>query len=237
MGRRLKIVWGILDSLYLGSALFAIIFAIFIKMGNPATGRTAKHTLRSLVISNYYTNAAIALGALIIASWLVGLYGAITGMAKGKRRVGGFIAFNWSLIAVAAATTIIGSIIWFLTLRPRNEFFAIWQEQDLTVQAYLQDTLQCCGFFDVTVAGGFNAMSTFCSTFAAGTNSTAATNCVIPILAFEDYALNNIFSTCYGFVAIQAALFLATCCMINVRVEEERFRLIDEKTGVRGGFV
>jgi len=174
---------------------------------------------------------------MTLISWVIGLYGAITGLVNGKRRTGGFILFNWSLVVVATATTIIGCAIWFFTLQPRKEFLAIWNEQPQATQQFLQDTLQCCGFLAANNAGGFNAPSGFCADVAAGTNTTAIQGCVTPILAFEDYTLNNVFSVTYGFVTIQAALFLATCCMINVRVEEERFRLIDEKRGLKGGFV
>jgi len=237
MGHKLKIVWTALDTLYLASGIAAIIFSVFVRMGNPASGMLNDQTLRSLVIRDMNLNAAMVLGIMILASWLISVYAAVTGLAKGRRRTGGFIVFNWSLIAVAITTTIIGSIIWFFTLQPRSEFFAIWNDQPQATQQFLQDTLHCCGFFNLTTAGGFNAPSGFCVASAAGTNTTAVPNCDTPILAFEDYTLNNIFSVTYGFVAIQVALFLATCCMINVRVEEERFRLIDERRGMKGGFV
>jgi len=237
MGRKLKIVWTTLDTLHLASGIGSFVFSVFVQMGNPASGVLNGQTLRSLVISDMDLNAAMVLGTMILASWLISVYAAVTGLAKGRRRNGGFIVFNWSLIAVTITTMTIGSIIWFFTLQPRSEFFAIWNEQPHATQQFLQDTLHCCGFFNLTKAGGFNAQSGFCAASAGGTNTTAIPNCYTPILAYEDYTLNNVFSVTYGFVAIQVALFLATCCMINVRVEEERFRLIDEKHGMKGGFV
>lgn len=237
MGKRLKIVWGVLDALFLATGLFAIIFSVFVRMGNPSPGTLNSLTLRSLVISDMDLTAALVLGILILISWLIGLYGAITGLAGGRRLTGGYIAFNWSIVVVAVITTIMGCIVWYFTLQPRKEFFAIWQDQPQSTQQFLQDTLSCCGFFNTTAAGGFNAPTGFCSAIAAGTNTTVISACITPILAFEDYTLNNVFSVTFGFVCVQTALFLATCCMINVRVEEERFRLIDEKRGIKGGFV
>jgi len=236
MGSKLIYVWWSLSALYLASAVAAIVFSVVVRISDTP-GKLSDTTLRSLVISELDLNAALGLGALILISWIIGLYGVLTGMVKGKRQTAGLVAFNWSLVAIVMITTIIGAIIWFFTLQPRAELFEIWQVQPQATQQFLQDTLKCCGYFDATTAGGFNAPGGFCADVAAQTNATVVQACVTPIVAFEDYTLNNIFSLDFGFVAIQVALFLATCCLINVRTEEERFRLIDEKYGKYGGFV
>lgn len=56
-------------------------------------------------------------------------------------------------------------------------------------------------------------------------------------MSHQDNTLNNVFSTIYGIVVIQAALFLGTACLRVNKREEERFRRIDEKRGAKGGFV
>jgi len=134
-------------------------------------------------------------------------------------------------------TTIIGCIVWFFTLQPRARLFDIWNRQPIPTQQFLQDQLQCCGYFDATAAQGFTATSGFCANVAAATNTSAVEPCVTPLNNYEDYVLNNVFSLTFGFTAIQAALFLATSCLIHVRDVEERFRLIDEKRSRKGGFV
>jgi len=237
MVRKLIYVWSALDGLYITSGLGAILFSIVVKSSNAAPGVLNSLTLRSLVISDMDLTAALVLGVIIALSWMVGIAGAVTGLKKGKRHTFGLLAFNWSILAAATATTLIGCAVWFFTLQPRQEFFEIWNVQSQATQQFLQDTLQCCGYFDATTAQGFTAPSGFCAAVAAQTNTTAVQPCVTPITAFEDYTLNNVFSLTFGFVAIQTALFLATCCLINVRCEEERFRLIDEKRGRKGGFV
>jgi len=238
MGRATLWVWTGLHLAYLASGVGAVVFSVFIRMTNPAPGGRTDHTLRSLVISTMSLNSAIALGAFTVLSWLIGTYGIFTGTAKsGKHRTAGLTAYNYSLVAVAAVTTVVGAMLWFFTLRPREEFFRIWQRQTPVVQQFLQDSLQCCGYFDATVAQGFNAPAGFCAPVAASTNTTAIQPCVNPIGAFEDYTLNNVFSLTFGFVAIQIALFLATACVVHLRNVQERFRLIDEKRGKTGGFV
>ena len=112
-------------------------------MTNPAPGGRTDHTLRSLVISTMSLNSAIALGAFTVLSWLIGTYGIFTGTAKsGKHRTAGLTAYNYSLVAVAAVTTVVGAMLWFFTLRPREEFFRIWQRQTPVVQQFLQDSVR-----------------------------------------------------------------------------------------------
>jgi hypothetical protein len=67
------------------------------------------------------------------------------------------------------------------------------------------------------------------------------------------FLLNNLFSSIFGFAAIEVSLFLITCAVswrlkgcfqlkchyqvINFVKEEERFRRIDSKRGYTPGFV
>lgn len=112
-------------------------------MTNPTPGVGTDHTLRSLTISTMSLNSAIALGAFTVASWLIGTYGIFTGAAKtGRHRTAGLTAYNYSLVAVAAVTTVIGAMLWFFTLRPRIEFFRIWQRQTPAIQQFLQDSVR-----------------------------------------------------------------------------------------------
>lgn len=57
-------------------------------------------------------------------------------------------------------------------------------------------------------------------------NTTAVQPCVNPIGTFEDYLLNNVFSTTFGFVAIQVSLVLITTGLIRTQMEEYRFTLV-----------
>jgi hypothetical protein len=52
----------------------------------------------------------------------------------------------------------------------------------------------------------------FCSdtTFAAN-----ATGCVTPVTQFADYALNNIFTSIFGYMVILVLFFLCSLCVIN----------------------
>jgi hypothetical protein len=49
---------------------------------------------------------------------------------------------------------------------------------------------------------------------------------VTPIGTYEDYTLNNIFSTTFGFAAVQVCLVLITACVIHTQCEEYRFTVV-----------
>jgi hypothetical protein len=48
--------------------------------------------------------------------------------------------------------------------------------------------------------------------------------------AYDSFALNQLFSSIFGFAAIQVSLFLITCCVLNWISEDLRYRRIDCKT-------
>ncbi|KAH8921030.1 tetraspanin Pls1 family [Atractiella rhizophila] len=191
-------------------------------------------TLRRLVISDSDLLSGVVLGAFYLVSWVLSIPAFIVSKRDDGRRPNTKLLFvlNWSLIFAAFATLAIGTAIWFFTLRERQAFHNVWNEQDQLTQAFLQDTLKCCGYFNATSQGSFSVATGFCANVA----NVTANPCVTPITNFADYTLNNIFTTIYGFIAVVLSLLLCSLCVINDRNEELRFRLIDEKQG-RGGFV
>lgn len=236
MGKRLIWIWSGLDFLLLTAGVLALIFSVVVRT-QDGPGTLDSLTLRRLVISNSQLNCGMILGIAIITSWLVSVVGIATALQRGRFNATGLVTFNWSLVAVLIVTVAVGSNIWFFTLRERLYYLAVWNAQSQTTQEFLQDTLHCCGYFNATLSGSFNAPTGFCASVAANTDTTAVQACVTPITIFADTFLNQVFSMTYGFVAIEIALFLASVCLIKVRLEEERFRRIDEKQGRKGGFV
>jgi len=147
----------------------------------------------------------------------------------------GLIVLNWVLIADAIFVLVVGSVVWFFTLRERAEFHTEYAKLLPSQRITIQDMFSCCGYFNATdliEIGG-----SFCqnSTFANALNTTVTSNfCVTPITHRADVDLNHVFSTTYGFMAGIIGLFLTSLCVIKVRQEFERFRRIDAKRGGRG---
>lgn len=230
--RKLSLSWMILFGFFISSAIVLITLSLH-WTGTRSTLNA--HTLQSLVWTSLFANISLVLGIFISIAAIIGLAGFYQGFGSGngdKNR--GLTTFNVALVATLITTVIAGSIIWFYTLTERADYEKVWIAQPLNTQVYLQNTLSCCGYWNATTAGLLVAPTGFCSKI---TNATAVTPCITPIIAYADTFLNNIFTTIYGFSAIEIFLFLTTSCLIINRAEEERFRRIDKKRGIRGGFV
>jgi len=239
MHSRIILVFCLLDFLHFASAaVLIVVSAIWITLAESTSLNS--DTLRRLVVHRSILNGGIVMGSLIFTTFLISIYGLLSSMRQGRALVRPLIVFNVSLLILLLATISVGGAIWFFTLRERVAYAAVWQAQSPAMQQFLQDTLKCCGYFDATPAGLFSVAAGFCSNpsqITPPTDPNLTIGCVTPITNFADYVLNNIFTSIYGFAAIQVCLFLCTCCLINSREEQERFSRIDSKGGGKGGFV
>jgi len=215
VGKKLMGVWSFLAFALLAASGILIAFSIIWKLPN---------LLLNFVIDPSYLTAGLGLGIAFAITFV----GAIIAVIQPQHVTLGLVMLNWTLIVDAIGTVALGTAIWFHTLKERANYDAKWDISSDTVVQGLQDHFSCCGYFFTNQTTVFTG---FCSnaTFAAN-----QTSCVEPVTEFADYTLNNIFTSTYGFMAVVGALFLATCCVINKRMEAERFRKIDLKRGGRG---
>jgi len=225
MARNLTIVWWALDCLLFAIGLLGFIFPITLWLSNDGDDMA----LRRLILEKKTLAGCMVLGAICLISFALSLYGVLR-----KRKWDGLVIFNWSIVVNVLATTVIGLLVWYSTLEQRIAFSKIWSDLSPSGQQLLQDTLECCGYFDATNDGLFFARGGFCSNVAAGTNTTAVENCSVPILDNADLWLGNLFTVMFGYAAIESALFLANSCLINFRKETHRYRKIDEKSRTPG---
>jgi len=213
---KLTAVWAGLDFALFAAGIISIVFSI-----------VWKHSSLIMNFTLFEMNLAVGtvLGVMFEVSVLVSLF-AIT---QRKPLTSGLKALNWTLVLDSIAVLVVGSILWFYSLRQPTNYLRVWEAQPDSILFQLQDKYSCCGWNNGTniALGG-----SFCGT----DNSTAATKigCETLVTHDTDYALNNIFTSIYGFMAISLSFMLITVCQINKRVEEDRFRRIDEKRGGRG---
>ncbi|GAA6030960.1 hypothetical protein JCM8097_008957 [Rhodosporidiobolus ruineniae] len=232
--RKLALTWLALAFLYTASAVVLIAVAqVWRTQSTP--GQLGKHTLRGLVAMEMHLTAATALGVALLVVLLLGVLGFVQGWRPGslqRKEAKGLIGFAWALAGTMMTTLVVASILWFYSLRERNNFRKVWLARDGPTQVFLQDKLQCCGYFNASSAGLFTQPVDFCAPFGQpGANATQVQGCVTPIVKFADFFLNNVFTTIYGFTSIQLALFLTTLCLIISRRDDERFRIAWEKHG------
>jgi len=212
--KSLKSVWAFFNFAILAAGALTIALSIIWR---------APNVTRNFIISEMDLNAGLALGIMLVVTWMI----SIGGILQQNHVTAGLIITNWALIADAVAVITIGAEIWFYTLESTNNFLKQWVESSPQTIQSLQDTLSCCGYRNSTehaVFAGFCADSTF---------AAAQPGCSTIILPMEDYTLNNIFSSVFGFMVVVIGFFLATVSMVYRRNEQERYRRIDEKRGGR----
>jgi uncharacterized membrane protein YiaA len=219
--KQLMGVWIFLDFCLLVSGIISLVFSIVWQ---------SPDLLRDIIVSKADLTAGLVLGIMLIGSFLF----SIPCIIQKNHVVLPLTLFKWLLFLDGVVVFAVGSFVWFFTLNYRNSYHAILaQEPDSTIIA-LQDVLQCCGYFnssDLVVIGG-----TFCAneTFVTVTNNATQNFCVTALTDDANYTLTNIFTSVYGFMAVVMGLGMATWCVVNKRLEEERFKRIDAKRGGRG---
>ena len=128
----------------------------------------------------------------------------------------GLVILNWLLIADAVIVLVVGTFVWFYTLRERAEYHSIYAKLQPSQRISIQDQVsplllpfflclsnravncnqfRCCGYFDasdlIEIGGSFCQNSTFANSL----NTTDTSNfCVTPITHHADVSLNNVFS-------------------------------------------
>jgi len=224
VSRNLMIVWGVLDFLLLAAGAVALALSIVWR---------AENVLMNMVLSNADLTAGTILGVSLLVTFVVSVFAVV----QPGHVTFGFVMLNYALLFDATAIVVIGTFVWFFTLRIRDNFSILWQAASPDTRIFLQDSLQCCGYFNGTdlpeIGGTFCTSQDFVNSLPV--DKELMTNfCVTPITNFADSTLNNIFTTVYGYMAIVLCLLLASLCVIKKRQEEERFKKIDAKRGGRG---
>lgn len=88
----------------------------------------------------------------------------------------------------------------------------------------LQSKFQCCGYSNPSLF----VKDETCSNAAAAARMGP---CMVPFGVFANQFLDIVFTTFFGFVAVDVMLLLSSLCLIKDRKEKERYRFIDEKRG------
>ncbi|KAK5945061.1 hypothetical protein PMZ80_002264 [Knufia obscura] len=128
----------------------------------------------------------------------------------------------WLIVIAAIFTLGIGLEIWFSTLETRRNLEPIWNRQSTFIQSMLQFKFKCCGYNDPEVF------------IKDGTCPNAAEvarhgGCIGPFGVFANQFLDVVFTTFFGFVAVDMLVLLSVLCVIKETKEQRRYVLIDQK--------
>jgi hypothetical protein len=226
VSRKLMGFWALFDVCLLAAGVISIVFSAVYRK---------QDILLNLAISKADLTAALVLGIMLCVTFVF----SIGAVVQRNHVTLGLVILNYILVVDALAILCIGTFVWFFTLRQRNEFHVLFLELPESSRAFIQDKFSCCGYFngsDGVVPSNFCTQSQIAFTNSLDpTDVNNANNfCVTKVTAFTDYALNQIFSSCYGFMPIVLGLLLFSLCVINKRKEGERFKKIDAKRGGKG---
>ncbi|KAL4074681.1 hypothetical protein V8B97DRAFT_1951708 [Scleroderma yunnanense] len=215
LSKRLIAAWAFFDLCLMGAGVLSLVVSLVWKEDN---------LLRNLTFSTFNLAIGTILGIILLATSLLAVILLIPRATKP------LVILNWLLLLDAVAILFVATSIWIYTLHERKNYHAVFGRQNDATKILIQDTLQCCGYFNATDEVAFGG--SFCPNQAAAI--VANSFCVNPTVKFADSVLNNVFSTVYGFMAIVIGLFLSTMCIMKKRQEFERFDKIDAKRGGRG---
>jgi len=215
-------VWAFLDFLMLVAGGLLITLSIIWK---------APNLLMNMVFKPEFLTAGLALGVLLVTTVIISIFAII----QTNHVTIGLVILNWVLMVDVFAILTVGTLIWDYTLTERADFLPIYAALTPAQRTTIQDMFSCCGYFNntnlVEIGGSFCTSQSFVN----GLDQTVLANqCVSPITDYADYALNNTFTSTYGFMAVAISFLLITLCVIRKREEDERFKKIDAKRGGRG---
>lgn len=73
---------------------------------------------------------------------LVTFFISLFAIAQRNHVTAGLVFLNWVLIADAIAVLVIGSFIWFWSVRQRANYFGVWKAQTQATQVAIQDKVR-----------------------------------------------------------------------------------------------
>ncbi|KAF2762395.1 hypothetical protein EJ05DRAFT_134 [Pseudovirgaria hyperparasitica] len=131
---------------------------------------------------------------------------------------------GWLVVICAIFTLGLGLAIWFETLRTRSKLSTIWSNQAPLVQSLLQERFDCCGYTNSTVPPFLQDNTCQNSLVAAQKGG-----CVSPFSANANGFLDIIFTALFGMVGLDVLLILCVAMVNRWRIEQQRYKHIDEK--------
>ena len=77
----------------------------------------------------------LVLSVCFLVTWAV----SVGAVIQKNHTTGGLVLLNWLLIADIIYLTVAGTVIWFFTLRLRDNFRTVWSEQTPSTRIAIQD--------------------------------------------------------------------------------------------------
>ncbi|MCJ1293237.1 phospholipid scramblase 1 [Xylographa carneopallida] len=225
MANKILLTFLVFDLLFLLTGPLLLAVAIIFQPSMSGMSMTVSAAAK-LLLQNTPLTVAFFNAGLIFVTFLVSIPSAIFAKKRILLRI-----CSWLLIACALVSLAAGLDIWFSTLQTRSNLGVMWDMQTPTEQSLLQQQFQCCGYLGLNSSSPAFQIDNVCISVAV---ATQLVGCVGPFASFANSFLDIVFTSMFGFVALDGILFLCALVVLKDRAQKERYRLIDDKSGLRG---
>ncbi|KAK2598918.1 hypothetical protein QQS21_005596 [Conoideocrella luteorostrata] len=208
--------------LFLITGAMQLGFSIVVQSQMNDKPQDGYQAVRNLLYQTFPLTAGIANGAIVIATAAFTVLSLMSPIRSWLKTGGYLITF------CGVFTLILGVYLWVLTLKLKDDFFATFLQQPPHVQSLIQQSFQCCGYYNATTPAFITDPT--CPSPAA---AALIRGCGTAISSSSNIFIDNIFTALFGMVGVDAILILSIACLLKDRKERERYRHIDEKSGYR----
>ncbi|KAG6139257.1 hypothetical protein E4U24_007390 [Claviceps purpurea] len=226
MGRTANIILGTtlgIITLFSATGVLLIIFSYLAKSQIGNTARDGHEVIRLSLYETFPLAAGFANGGLVLAASVVVLLGVVFAGRRRWLQMGGYL-----VIVCGVYSLCLGVYLWVMTLKLKRNFFGTYLGLRPSEQALVQESFQCCGYYNATTPAFVT--DAFCSSPAA---AALIHGCGAGISSYGNLHIGNFFTALFGMVGVDAVLILSIACLLKDRKERERYRHIDEKSGFR----
>ncbi|KAF1359942.1 tetraspanin [Lizonia empirigonia] len=185
---------------------------------------TIANVTQNLLLGQCPLTAGVVNAIFIFFTFLLSLPALFLPTNRGWLRAQG-----WLVVICATFTLSLGVAIWVETLQTRKNLSVLWGREPPQIQSLLQQKFDCCGYNNATTPP-FVQDGTCTNALVAAQKG----GCIGPFSSFTNRYLDQIFTAAFGIVGVDFILVLCVAMVLKYRVEQERYRHIDEKNGTGG---
>jgi len=212
-----------LDFLFVGCGGLILGFSLISEQQLRQTP-TTNNVTQNLLLGQCPLTAGVVNAIFIFVTFLLSLPALFLPTNRGWLRTQG-----WLVVVCATFTLGLGLAVWVETLQTRQNLSNLWGRQTPVIQSLLQQKFNCCGYVNSTTPP-FVQDVTCSNTLVAAQKG----GCISPFSSFANKYLDRVFTAAFGIVGLDAMLVLTVAMVLKYRMEQERYRHIDEKNGLGG---
>lgn len=223
MPTKLMMIFVGMDFLFAGCGGLLLGFSLMAEQ-SLRNAPTVDNVTQNVLLGQCPLTAGVVNAIFVFVTFLLSLPAMFLPTNRGWLRAQG-----WLVVICATFTLGLGVAIWVETLQTRQRLNVLWGRETPLIQSLLQQKFDCCGYTNSTTPP-FVQDSTCLNPLVAAQKG----GCIGKFSSFANKFLDQIFTAAFGIVGIDFILVLCVAMVLKYRMEQERYRHIDEKNGLGG---